>query len=583
MPRSSVEQLGIARRRTLPGCSTFAQVRARRGTTTPRARMPSAAIASTSCSGGVDRVLRAGDHERRRARSAPSRSRTSQRGERLAAARVALAGSTASSSSGSVCASVLARNGGREPAVERPRRRAAPFPRRRSGRPLEPRSSRRQKLRPTCSRAPAARARSGGIASEPHPDQCRRARGRTNETRSLLHAGRAPRLATLRDASTGLRAQASRRGPDGRSAARGSGRRTRRAAAPTCVSSSPSEFASTSSGASSGRRGGGASFTMLLRVECERPVDERARRAEVARRVERGLDLVRALSRSREDVSQRRARERVALDPEREDGPLGEHRLVQVRAHPLRVDLEPVERSATAAAAPPVSASARESASHSACQAPSARSCSCSPPASTRGAACTRRAQATRERRPDGVALVRHRRRAAAARRARTSPTSVCASRTTSSADLRAARRPRSPSAAPSSRDRQRGRVCHGSGGSASPSSLREEAQHLGPVARRAPRACRRRRRAARGADASSRPSRASSRRDEPAGRLAARRSSAPPAGAASARPSRVAGAAARARAARRGAVELARRSARAPAARRASPRVSTMSWLVAP
>ena len=104
--------------------------------------------------------------------------------------------------------------------------------------------------------------------------------------------------------------------------------------------------------------------------------------------------------------------------------------VAHVRAHPVGVDGQPVERPRPATAAPPVAASAVVSARHSLCQAPAARSCSCTIASSRTRDVRARRAGRTRARapRPTGLCLCGIAddppRLAASA----TSPTSVCAS-----------------------------------------------------------------------------------------------------------------------------------------------------------
>ena len=140
----------------------------------------------------------------------------------------------------------------------------------------------------------------------------------------------------------------------------------------------------------------------------------------------------------------------------------------------------PSSTSRIAAAAPPVRARASESGCHSACQPPAARSCSCArPPVSRPACACTRRAQAIARIEPVGLRLCGMRRGAAAPDSA-TSPTSVCDSSTTSSAIFESAPAARS-SAAASSATRTRV-ACHGSAGSARPSSSREAREHGGAL-----------------------------------------------------------------------------------------------------
>ena len=135
----------------------------------------------------------------------------------------------------------------------------------------------------------------------------------------------------------------------------------------------------------------------------------------------------------------------------------------------------------------------------------------------------------------------------------RTSPTSVCASRTTSS-PIFAQRAGRGRERRAELRDRARS-CARAASGSASSSSRANEPQHAAARRRRAPRASRPRRRAApraaRSGSARAAPC-ASSDRDEPAGRLRARTSSAPPAAGACGPPSASSGAS-RASAAQRG------------------------------
>ena len=86
----------------------------------------------------------------------------------------------------------------------------------------------------------------------------------------------------------------------------------------------------------------------------------------------------------------------------------------EVRPHPLGVDLEPLERRPARGTPPrPSARAASHSGSHSACHAPAARSCSCSPPERRREGVDAEGARA-REHGADRVPLVRHRRRAAA-------------------------------------------------------------------------------------------------------------------------------------------------------------------------
>ena len=168
--------------------------------------------------------------------------------------------------------------------------------------------------------------------------------------------------------------------------------------------------------------------------------------------------------------------------------------------------------SRAAAAAPPANASAVESAGHSACQAPAARSCSCRPAVRRPAFACTIRAQA---------------------RRGRPRPGCACAASTTSR--RRPPRRPRRPRSARagrrrarSSRRRPRPRrarrparatgprwTCHGTTGS---SGRAPKAQPRAAIAedRASPPGPRAARAGARQRDAR----RASTTRDEPAGRL---------------------------------------------------------------
>ncbi len=73
--------------------------------------------------------------------------------------------------------------------------------------------------------------------------------------------------------------------------------------------------------------------------------------------------------------------------------------------------------SPAAATAPPANASAPESASHSACQLPTARSCSCAgAPSEDRRMSLRELRVRHRERRADRIALLRHRRRPAGGR-----------------------------------------------------------------------------------------------------------------------------------------------------------------------
>ena len=138
--------------------------------------------------------------------------------------------------------------------------------------------------------------------------------------------------------------------------------------------------------------------------------------------------------------------------------------------------------------------------SHSACQAPAARSCSCtSVPISSAcvGLRAARAGQRRGSSRPGCACarMVEDPPRPSPAG-SLTSPTSVCASSTTSSAILPSA--PASvASADPSAATRTR-EVCHGSTGSARPRSPATRAHDLGAVRRPARRACRPRRRAAR-------------------------------------------------------------------------------------
>ncbi len=159
------------------------------------------------------------------------------------------------------------------------------------------------------------------------------------------------------------------------------GRRAARRSAPTPRAS----CRATTRGGAAARSPSTAWWTHRPRRPGERPVDERGRGAEVVL----GRDAGTALG-----------------------GGLG----AEVRPHPLGVDLEPLERPAHVERRAPVSASRSQSGSHSACHAPAARSCSCSP-AKSAARACTRRAQA-RARTGPRVSLVRHRRRAAAPGRA---------------------------------------------------------------------------------------------------------------------------------------------------------------------
>ena len=274
-----------------------------------------------------------------------------------------------------------------------------------------------------------------------------------------------------------------------------------------------------------------------------------------------------------------RGAEVVALDPER--ALLGG--AARRSCSPASARCRPRARigdSRAAASAPPVSASASESAPHSACHAPAARSCSCSPPRAARPARAAVRAQARASTAVAGLRLcgiVDDPPPAAS----RTSPTSVCASRTTSRPIFAAAvaRRPRArpPSSATGVR-----RACHGTSGTASPSSVAHRARHLGRRARRRRQACPRRRRAAPVAP------RAAARRGRRAGprasrRPCSRRSSAPLAGGASAPPS----ASQRCSSARR-AHSAAAPSSSATISSRACratsiAAVSSTSWLVAP
>ena len=189
-----------------------------------------------------------------------------------------------------------------------------------------------------------------------------------------------------------------------------------------------------------------------------------------------------------------------------------------------------------------------------------------------------------RERRSDGVALVRHRRGAACARRlAHLADLGLLEQRHVV-ADLRA--RPRGdrersaelghgrPLGVPGKRPARRAR--------ARPRRARATARPVG---------AQRGERAGRTAELGRKPLRAARQplaraydRDEPARRPSARRWSARPAAAACAPPSASAGASRRARRRRPPAPSSSSSDrARARAGRRASPRVSTMSWLVAP
>ena len=167
-----------------------------------------------------------------------------------------------------------------------------------------------------------------------------------------------------------------------------------------------------------------------------------------------------------------------ARAPRARSAGLGERLRAQVRAHPLGVDLEALERLASAAAAPPVNASASESAS--------------TPPASAgRALVLVARVSSTLARRPA--------RARARAREHRARPGSACAASSTSRRrPRRAPRRPRSARAAGgrarsspgTRRDAERAaelatgrrRACHGTTGSGRPSSSAYAFEHLEPV-----------------------------------------------------------------------------------------------------
>ena len=131
----------------------------------------------------------------------------------------------------------------------------------------------------------------------------------------------------------------------------------------------------------------------------------------------------------------------------------------------------PSRAPASAAAAPPVVASAPESASHSACQAPArALVLLASESRSTEAWPRARAAPARVHIAPTGLRLCGIAEEPPASPPSRTSPTSVCASSMHVERRSSRARPPRSASAAPSSATRTRF-VCQGTVGSARPSS----------------------------------------------------------------------------------------------------------------
>ena len=142
----------------------------------------------------------------------------------------------------------------------------------------------------------------------------------------------------------------------------------------------------------------------------------------------------------------------------------------------------PASTSAMFAAAPPVAARTPEMPSHSACQAPTARSCSCTrPPVRSVAKACARRAPARASVDPTGLRLcasVDDEPRPSPAG-SLSSPTSVWAISTTSSAIL-----PSAPASVARADPRAATRtriVCQGSEGSARPSVLAMRPMTCGP------------------------------------------------------------------------------------------------------
>ena len=178
----------------------------------------------------------------------------------------------------------------------------------------------------------------------------------------------------------------------------------------------------------------------------------------------------------------------------------------------------PSRHSRAALAAPPDSASSSDSALHSACQWPAARSCSYSPPVSTPAFACASRAHARARTARIGLCLCGIAVDTPPGA-SETSPTSVCASRTTSRPTFADGLR---------ARVERCGQLCDrppvrvpGHDGLLEPELAREQAQHVDPL--RAER-CERPRRSA---ELGRQPDGAEPRArlgdgDEPAGRLGA-------------------------------------------------------------